>query len=172
MHGYRTAWCVAWAATGALLVSGLGGWPVPSVATAMQLALVATVTSPWALVQLRRSFGTRAHGHENGVYGGPDVDAAVRNEQLDLAIAGCDDLEEACACFTTEELCLAWRHTFTEVDRPDDPHQRLRVLILREAFLDELERRDPQALHAWLCSQTPAHVAPTAFFARPPDVSS
>ncbi|TCO40547.1 hypothetical protein EV646_11788 [Kribbella antiqua] len=63
-----------------------------------------------------------------------------------------------------EELCLAWRRSFTELEHCTTDAQRLEVAARRTAVLDELERRDPKAFAEWLDSGPRAAGDPSKFF--------
>ena len=89
-----------------------------------------------------------------------------------MAVRRAGSLEDACRGFSTLELCLAWQQTFTVVGRTRGPAEVMRLLVVRQAFLDELARRDPAGLDAWMASQRPVHDAPTAFFAAGPDAQA
>jgi hypothetical protein len=53
---------------------------------------------------------------------------------------------------TDHDLCLAWCTSFDVLQSTSDVEARARIVCLRQAYLDELERRDPHGLHAWLAS--------------------
>jgi hypothetical protein len=65
---------------------------------------------------------------------------------------------------TDEELCLAWRRSFTELQSCTTDEQRLAVVAARNAYLDELERRAPDAFTQWLDSGPRAAGNPAKFF--------
>lgn len=48
------------------------------------------------------------------------------------------------------ELCLAWRISFTALQRSRDIAQQLRLVESRQEYLDELERRDRRGFVRWL----------------------
>ncbi|MFD7160436.1 hypothetical protein ACFV9C_38005 [Kribbella sp. NPDC059898] len=68
---------------------------------------------------------------------------------------------------TTEDLCSEWRQTYVDLQQARTPAARLRVVMRRQRCLDELERRDPDALHTWLSLAASASGDPTRFFERP-----
>ena len=49
-----------------------------------------------------------------------------------------------------DQLCLAWRTSFTVLQNTSDIDERARLAQCRRGFLDELERRDPQGFARWL----------------------
>jgi hypothetical protein len=62
-----------------------------------------------------------------------------------------------------EALCLAWRASFSNLDRAASPVDRLRVVEERHGYLDELVRRHPDGIAAWLASGPRAAGDPTRF---------
>jgi hypothetical protein len=48
------------------------------------------------------------------------------------------------------ELMAAWRHSHEVLGYTNLPHLRLELVALRQAYLDELERRDPSGFAAWI----------------------
>ncbi|GAB3931323.1 hypothetical protein GCM10029976_035060 [Kribbella albertanoniae] len=68
-----------------------------------------------------------------------------------------DQLSELSA----SELCLAWRRSFTELQRPEHWSATIDV---RRAYLDELERRYPEEFAAWMASGPRAASDPGRFF--------
>ncbi len=73
-------------------------------------------------------------------------------------LRGLDDLQ----------LCRLWRESFWVLHRPAPTGTVLCLVALREACLDELERRDAAALHAWLDSGARASGGPEKYLAHPP----
>jgi hypothetical protein len=65
------------------------------------------------------------------------------------------------------QLCRLWRDSFWLVHKPSSPATMLCRVALREACLDELERRDADALHAWLDSGARASSGPEKYLAHP-----
>ncbi|WP_027862104.1 hypothetical protein [Marmoricola sp. URHB0036] len=65
------------------------------------------------------------------------------------------------------QLCRLWRESFWILREPASPVTVLRLVALREACLDELERRDAAALHAWLESGARASSGPEKYLAPP-----
>lgn len=61
------------------------------------------------------------------------------------------------------ELCATWRRSFVRLQRARDAEVRLQVVRLRAECLEELERRHPRAVRAWLASGTRASGDPTPF---------
>ncbi|MFI5695546.1 hypothetical protein ACIA58_27090 [Kribbella sp. NPDC051586] len=63
-----------------------------------------------------------------------------------------------------DELCLAWRRSFTQLQRVLGPDRRQAMIDVRRAYLDELERRHPDSFAAWLASNPRAAGNPARFF--------
>jgi hypothetical protein len=63
-----------------------------------------------------------------------------------------------------EELCLAWRRSYIELQSCTTEQRRLEVVARRNAYLDELERRAPDAFAEWLESGPRAAGDPAKFF--------
>jgi hypothetical protein len=53
---------------------------------------------------------------------------------------------------TDHDLCHAWCTSFDVLQSTSNVEARARIVCLRQAYLDELDRRDPHGLHAWLTS--------------------
>ena len=62
------------------------------------------------------------------------------------------------------ELCRAWRRSYLVLDASVSPATRLAVVQLRQAYLDELGRRRPDALQAWFDAGGRAASGPDKFF--------
>lgn len=67
---------------------------------------------------------------------------------------------------STLELCEAWPASFTELEHCTDPAARVWIATRRQIYLDELERRDPAAVQAWLRSDARAASNPRRFLTR------
>jgi hypothetical protein len=64
------------------------------------------------------------------------------------------------------ELCREWRHSFVTLQSARSPQDRLRVVAQRQVYLDEMERRSPTALQAWLDSGARAAGGPDRYLTR------
>ncbi|TDO66464.1 hypothetical protein EV651_10429 [Kribbella sp. VKM Ac-2571] len=60
-------------------------------------------------------------------------------------------------------LCVAWRASFSALQRAGSPTQRLQVVDDRRAYLDEIERRTAHGMAAWLASGPRAAGDPSRF---------
>jgi hypothetical protein len=61
------------------------------------------------------------------------------------------------------ELCRAWRRSYVSLQQARGPRVRALVVHTRQLLLDELERRYPAGLKAWLGSGARAAGAPDRF---------
>ncbi|WBQ08300.1 hypothetical protein [Kribbella sp. CA-293567] len=52
---------------------------------------------------------------------------------------------------STADICREWQETYTALNTVNST-ARLRIVMTRQRCLDELERRDPAGLNAWLSS--------------------
>jgi hypothetical protein len=62
-----------------------------------------------------------------------------------------------------EALCLAWRSSFSALQKASSPMQRLRIVEERREYLDEIERRTAHGMAAWLASGARAAGDPSRF---------
>ncbi|WP_020389311.1 hypothetical protein [Kribbella catacumbae] len=62
-----------------------------------------------------------------------------------------------------DALCLAWRASFSALQRASSQAQRLRIVDERRAYLDEIERRTAHGMAAWLASGPRAAGDPSRF---------
>lgn len=68
-----------------------------------------------------------------------------------------------------EDLFKLWRRTFWELDTQPSVEEVAWLVALRQSCLDELGRRNPVALQAWLSSNARASSGPERFWAAEPD---
>ena len=71
--------------------------------------------------------------------------------------------ETEAAELSDDALCLAWRASFSALEKAKSPAERSRIIETRRAFLDELERRNPPGVAAWLASGARAAGDPSRF---------
>ncbi|MEV0788017.1 hypothetical protein [Kribbella sp. NPDC050459] len=64
---------------------------------------------------------------------------------------------------STAELCRQWRDSYDALRRATSDAHRLRIVLERQHCLDELGRRDPEGLQAWLASAASAAGDPERF---------
>ncbi|MET9270645.1 hypothetical protein [Kribbella sp. NPDC003557] len=80
--------------------------------------------------------------------GGPAVDPVVELDSLD-----------------DEALCLAWRRSFRRLEAAVTMAERLAVVAQRQRYLDELDRRSPDGVAAWLAAGARASGNPLPYVA-------
>ncbi len=90
----------------------------------------------------------------------PAVRKRVVVEPADLALLELEPADQLSE-LSASELCLAWRRSFTELQRPEHWSATIDV---RRAYLDELERRYPEEFAAWMASGPRAASDPGRFF--------
>lgn len=105
---------------------------------AVTLVVVAGVSSPRCMWYLRAKVAGVERIQEQRLRG--DVEARAVGSVPDVA------------ALADAELCRAWVATFDTLQPAPDWMTLERVALLRQSYLDELERRDPEALVAWLHS--------------------
>jgi hypothetical protein len=64
---------------------------------------------------------------------------------------------------STSQLCREWLDSYQALSQATSATARLRIVMARERCLDELERRDPDGLQAWLASAASAGGDPSRF---------
>lgn len=67
---------------------------------------------------------------------------------------------------TTRELCRAWCRSQALLRDATDPARRLRLVALRQAYLDTMERRDPIGFALWISLSPPGRVPPDVYIGR------
>lgn len=73
--------------------------------------------------------------------------------------------QRAVRLLSNAELCAAWTTSCAQL-RAAAPAEVLRLVQKRQCYLDELERRDPDGLHAWLASTASAAGDPLPFISH------
>lgn len=64
---------------------------------------------------------------------------------------------------STADLCRQWRDSYDALRHATSDVHRLRIVMERQRCLDELGRRDPEGLQAWLASSASAAGDPERF---------
>jgi len=78
------------------------------------------------------------------------------------------------ATMSTLQIVTAWRRSFWDLREATNCRVRAEIVNRRQAYLDELEGRDPEGLRCWLDAGPLAADNPTKFFRRqdPPTLAS
>jgi hypothetical protein len=121
------------------------------------VALVA-LTSPW----VRRTVRRDALPADHFIPDEPRLPLPRRPSQatfpMPTSVLGMSD----------DELCLAWRRSYISVMLAGSTANKLAAVALRAAYLDEIERRNPQAFQAWLASGASATGSPHCYLDEEP----
>lgn len=88
----------------------------------------------------------------------PGPDSAAVEVSLPMAPESLDD----------DALCWAWRRSYVVLQRTHSAATRLHVVQVRQAYLDELERRNEKGMAAWLASGARAAGNPSRFLHHHP----
>ncbi|MFD8495554.1 hypothetical protein [Amycolatopsis sp. NPDC059657] len=64
---------------------------------------------------------------------------------------------------STEELCVAWRRSYFQLQQAADDTVRRQVILDRQGYLDELDRRDRDGFLRWLDSGARAAGDPSRY---------
>jgi hypothetical protein len=131
---------------------------VASPPLALLVVLLATVTSP-VVVQVGARRRRLDRGPLDASLSAPPPGAPGPPEPGDGGLRLLDD----------DQLFRLWRHTFWELGEQPTVDQLARLVALRQSCLDELARRNPSALHAWLDSGARASGGPERFWRRRQD---
>lgn len=131
-----------------------------SPALAVTFLLLAIVTSPRAFGLYRsmpaRKFVPAVREVENGKSAQPDGSrGALSLPQLHAQVP-VQDLAD-------DELCHEWRRSFVLLERAQFQAEFARVAALRRLLMDEIERRSPLGLNAWLSSGARAAGGPERY---------
>jgi hypothetical protein len=82
-------------------------------------------------------------------------------------VLGCvAELPPTVRSLTTPQLCALWRKSHSGLHSAPTPPDRLAVVAARAALLDELERREPEAMAEWLRSGAVEPAGPSAYLVR------
>ncbi len=154
---------------------------------AFALGTAAVVSSPWCVDRLRRRFstGSTASTGSTGstqwpsasppsavldVSGVQDREGPVdpRAPRSDPDDVGPEVTSVAVRAMSDRELCREWRHSFVTLQTARNAQELVRVVSQRQVYLDEMERRSPSGLQAWLDSGARAAGGPERYLTRRP----
>lgn len=158
------------AATGVAVLGTLGlGVMVGPVA--LLVLLVAAATSPQALTQLRRVLTRWSAGQPPATappapHGSSSAHSGEVTQPPGRAV---DAVSPAPESLEVRDLCRAWRASFDQLEHSRSPTERLEVVRARQAYLDTLERRNPDGLAAWLAAGACPAGDPSAYLLRKND---
>jgi hypothetical protein len=145
-HAWSEAWRVA--AVGLVGVLALNGLHALFGSAALPIGFAAAFTALVALVVLRRTHLA------SGGYGAEAPASAPRRPTAARAMPPPPVRRPSDAppmpALPTPDLCWEWRRSYLAVVRASKPDELIRIVALRAAYLDELERRDPTGFRRWL----------------------
>lgn len=93
-----------------------------------------------------------------------EAPSQLDGSQVDAVPEAAPTVRRGAADLSVEELCLAWRRSFSELRSAATAEERFALVSTRDEVLGELERRDPQAFLDWLGSGPRAAGDPTRYF--------
>ena len=138
---------------------------------ALILVTLATASSPFLRQSIRRIPRGRAGDDVIPNAAGDHTPPPAPSERAAVASPSlrrvCDPV--GAPCLTNEELCHTWRRTFLLLQQDVDPAATAALVSIRQGCLDEMERRNPDGLQAWLASGARAAGSPEKFLTAPTD---
>jgi hypothetical protein len=147
------------AAVGGLVtVAAIGMGVLLGAGTAVLLLMLGIGGSPTVVRFCRRRLGQSGSDSPSA----PPSESSGQTAESAAAEAG-DDAPRQPQALTDAQLCTAWRVSFSALEKASTEQQRLRIVEERQDCLDELERRNPHGLAAWLASGARAAGDPTRF---------
>jgi hypothetical protein len=146
-------------------VSFVGLGTLLGAATAVLLLAIVVGGSPHVIRYCVRWL--TEHGHLDSPAPQPDrADRSSRSATAPVVGTEPDQASKplvAPGVLSDEALCVAWRASFSALQRASSPTQRLRIVDERRAYLDEIERRTARGMAAWLASGPRAAGDPSRF---------
>ncbi|MFI5693761.1 hypothetical protein ACIA58_18095 [Kribbella sp. NPDC051586] len=155
-----------------LAVVSLAGYSASAGFATLALVAVVAATSPPAAARVFLSPLGSAEDEERSTPVVPadeqcttaSADGGNRTDLPDLtSSAGLARDEPAVGALGDSELCRQWRHSYVTLQKACTVTARLRIVARRQIYLDELERRAPQQLEAWLQAGARAAGDPSKF---------
>ena len=150
-HVVGTAMALGGAAT-AVTVVAMWSWTF-----AVLTLAAACCTSPWAVARLKESRLTASSAAEVPPHQDP-VHALHRGRP------GVDP--QSAQRLSTADLCAAWRISLHALASAPDTQARIHVVSARQVYLDEMERRSPAAVQAWLAADALAAQTPDRYLSE------
>ena len=139
---------------------------------ALLLALLASATSPSLLRRCAAGSVLRRTRPRRPASPGSGAPVGSSPEQPAPGTPRCDEVAQLLGGLSDGELCGLWRSTFWELKKEHTAAECLTLVTLRQSCLDELDRRDPSGLQAWLASGARASGGPERYLNPPHDPGS
>jgi hypothetical protein len=150
------AWSAAWrpATLGFLGVLVLNGLHALFGSAALPIGVAAAITALVAFVVLRQAPDASGGNAAEDPASTPRMPTAVSASDKPPSPVRRPDADAAppMPALPTPALCWEWRRSYLAVTRASKPDELTRIVALRAAYLDELERRDPTGFRRWLDS--------------------
>lgn len=143
-------------AAGLSLVAGFVLAETVGVAT-LAVLMLASATSPFVVKHVTRH-GSSTRG-DRPTRRPPDTGQQKPDAPVPPPVQGLSD----------RELCRMWRVTFADLQEASSTEARERIVSIRQACMDELERRNPGAMSAWFASGPRAASSPDRYLAQAGD---
>jgi type III secretory pathway component EscV len=128
------------------------------------LFLALTGCSPPVIHQFRRWHARHATASKSQA----DIQESIQDDRAHPLPANQDDV---IATMSTLQIAIAWRRSLWDLKKATSARARAEIVNRRQAYLDELDGRDPEGLRCWLDAGPRAADNPTRFF-RPQDPPS
>lgn len=145
-----------WAGSGTVALCALTGSSPP---IALLVVLLLVLTSPPVIRRVRREAWHRPPVRPPA---SPQV-GAVAPIRPAAPASGLDDS----LALDDDQVCRLWRRTFWDLQSEPTLDEKVRLVAVRQWCLDELDRRNTAALHAWLDSGARASGGPERFWHHP-----
>jgi hypothetical protein len=160
-----------WAGRGGLIALAILGYAVAVGLGTLALLGLIVASSPWFVARLRPAEADepveRAEPVEKKARSPrPQAKKRPATPPIDLPAVPSyrSAVRQTLSELTDEELCLAWRRSFRQLQVATESERRLVMSDVRRAYLDELERRHPEEFAAWIGSGARAAGDPAKFF--------
>jgi hypothetical protein len=140
---------------------GVCAFAVVGPGIALSLLMAAASTSPVAVSWIRRTVIARDADQATP----PTVALPTSGKYPNTFLSKCQTFDPAAIRgLSSDELCHTWRRTFVLLHQQTKTAAALAVVELRQACLDEMERRNPAGTRAWLASGPRAAGSPAKYF--------
>ncbi len=149
-------------------VTAVAATVVSSPVSGLVLVAIAAATSPWA--RERHSYPTARVPEEVGLRGTWRPVPAERTSQdspVEAVSASLSLSRLAAQALSNEELCREWRRSFVALQCARSHAEFMRIVGMRQVYLDEMDRRSPAGLDAWLASGGRAASGPDRYLRDP-----
>ena len=136
-------------------VSFAAGLITPAAVGLIAVFKFAGVLIVLALAVTTPALTSRVHARRQAKEGPPVArteSARSRAPVTPLADISAADPARELSSLDDAALCLAWRRSFRRLETAHSAAERLSIVEQRQRYLDELQRRSPQGLAAWLAS--------------------